>query len=411
VLRIDGKGYSPVVMWKLLKTAGEITAFERGAEYATDVAEVPISGKHLAALAHEFGTELADVRDARVEAHRLRQLEPEPGRPPVDIACVEVDGGRLKTRATGHGRGVFGHGWKEPKYGCLWRMTGETFAEDPHPRPPACFGDPPTVRRLVKQLKGRGGGGRDEEPEPTTAPREEDLPPRLRWKPERLVRTCVATMHDVHAFGPIVAAEAQRRGFYHARRQVFLADGGHSNWTVHRLHFPHFTAIVDFTHVVEYLYDAATAVTIDTPAAQWEPYETWMTACWQGRVAEVIDELDQWQRRLGDPPEDAPHDDPREVVRRTRGYLDNNRERMHYPRYRREGLPVTSALVESLIKEFNKRVKGSEKFWKHPDHAESILQLKAALLSDGDPLRKHLANRPGNPFVRRRSPAKEICMR
>jgi hypothetical protein len=34
-----------------------------------------------------------------------------------------------------------------------------------------------------------------------------------------------------------------------------------------------------------------------------------------------------------------------------------------YPRYRKLGLPVTSTLMESLVKEFNLRVKGTEKFW------------------------------------------------
>ena len=32
---------------------------------------------------------------------------------------------------------------------------------------------------------------------------------------------------------------------------------------------------------------------------------------------------------------------------------------MNYPQYRREGLPTMSGLVESLIKQFNYRVKGT----------------------------------------------------
>jgi hypothetical protein len=34
---------------------------------------------------------------------------------------------------------------------------------------------------------------------------------------------------------------------------------------------------------------------------------------------------------------------------------------MAYPRYCQEGLPVTSSLVESLVREFNARVKVREK--------------------------------------------------
>ena len=41
------------------------------------------------------------------------------------------------------------------------------------------------------------------------------------------------------------------------------------------------------------------------------------------------------------------------------------------------GLPITSAVVESLVKQFNHRVKGTEKFWIESG-AESVLQVRAA---------------------------------
>ena len=44
-------------------------------------------------------------------------------------------------------------------------------------------------------------------------------------------------------------------------------------------------------------------------------------------------------------------------------YVTNNRDKMNYPEYRRLGLPVSSAPVESAIKQLNRRVKGTEKFW------------------------------------------------
>ncbi len=81
-----------------------------------------------------------------------------------------------------------------------------------------------------------------------------------------------------------------------------------------------------------------------------------------------------------------PATDPREALRRTITYLRNNHERMNYAEYRRQGLPVTSSAVESLIKEFNYRVKGTEKFWDNPEGAEAILQVRAAVLSDDNRL-------------------------
>ena len=56
---------------------------------------------------------------------------------------------------------------------------------------------------------------------------------------------------------------------------------------------------------------------------------------------------------------------------------------MAYPRYRRLGLPISSAAVESTIKQVNRRVKGTEKFWINGG-AEAILQLRAAYLSEDD---------------------------
>ena len=89
--------------------------------------------------------------------------------------------------------------------------------------------------------------------------------------------------------------------------------------------------------------------------------------------------------------------DPYEVIRVTIGYLTNNQDRMDYPRYRRQGLPTCSGMVESLVKQFNRRVKGTEKFW-NPTQAETILQLRAAYLCDDERLNKHLKNRPISPY-------------
>jgi hypothetical protein len=78
---------------------------------------------------------------------------------------------------------------------------------------------------------------------------------------------------------------------------------------------------------------------------------------------------------------------------------------MDYPTYRRLGLPVTSSPMESLVKQINVRVKGTEMFWDDPDGAEAILRLRAASLSDDGRLDRHLANRLGCPCVRRTTPA------
>lgn len=395
------------MLHKVVTAGGEFGSFGRASRMLGVLAEVEISAMQVARLTHEVGGELITARDEQAVQHRRREL-PSSASTPVSIACVEVDGGRIRTRAEGQPAGVFDAQWKETKIACLWRMTGESFAQDPHPQPPKAFTDPDRVARLVREIKNVSSPPEDRGVAKTSGPRRRRkrsaAAPRV-WPPQRLFRTCVATQRDVHAFGPLVAAEAQRRGFYEAGRQVFLGDGDHKNWTVHQAYFPHFTPVTDFVHVLGYVYEAAGAVTRSF-AAQWEQYLEWLTACWQGRVAEVLEQLRLGAERLG-PPEEGPEADPRDprtIVARTITYLENNQPRMRYPEYRRQGLPVTSSLVESLIKQFNQRVKGTEKFWTRPDGVEEILQVKAALLCDDNRLRRHILHRPGRPWRRHHHP-------
>ncbi|QEG31085.1 hypothetical protein GobsT_59060 [Gemmata obscuriglobus] len=51
--------------------------------------------------------------------------------------------------------------------------------------------------------------------------------------------------------------------------------------------------------------------------------------------------------------------------------------------------------------EINARVKSTQKHWTRPDGAESILQLRAAVLSQDDRLPRFFAERPGSSFRKR----------
>src|SRR5690242_1948126 len=83
---------------------------------------------------------------------------------------------------------------------------------------------------------------------------------------------------------------------------------------------------------------------------------------------------------------------------------------MNYPRYRREGRPITSSLVGPPVGEFNGRVKGPQKSWGRADEsgAESIPQVRAAVWSEDGRLSRHFTERPGSPY-RRRKAGQEIA--
>lgn len=386
-------------------TAGARLHSFADAAFALGLAGVPISAKQVQQLTQEVGTDLAKARDAAAEARRRRVLAPRVTTAPV--VAVAVDGGRLRTRAVGQGPGVHAAEGKEDKIACLVTLTDVAGDADPCPEPPPSFIEPRRIQRLVQQMARRTGDAPDadaaaaaDEPaaEAAAATATADAEP---WSPQRQVRTCVASLTNSRSFGPLVAAEAQSRNFYAAGRRAFVADGQAYNWTIQHGYFPDFVPIVDLLHVVCYLFGAAQAV--GAAGERWSLYLRWLRACWQGQVAVVLDEMAVAQEQLGRPPPDEAVDatDPRRVLAEAMTYLRNNTSRMDYPRYRREGLPTTSSLVESLVGEFNARVKGRQKFWNRPAGAEAILQVRAALLSEDGRWERYFAERPGRPYRRR----------
>jgi hypothetical protein len=377
------------------------------AAFALGLSGLSISARHVQQLTQEVGTDLAHARDAQAPKRRRRQLSPRVATPP-EVVAVEVDGGRLRTRAADAGPGVHAAENKENKIACLVTLTSVAHAEDPQPEPPPSFVQPRRIQRLVQQMAGQASdplaaaeAAPPEAQEASAVPVAVADPQAEPWAPQRLVRTCVASMVNSRAFGPLLAAEAQSRDFYAAPRRAFVADGQAYNWSIQQGYFADFVPIGDLLHVVCYLFRAAQAVAAETE--RWPLYQRWLRACWQGQVAEVIAQLERYQETLGRPPpgEDLAATDPRVVLAEALSYLSHNAGRMDYPRYRREGLPTTSSLVESLVGEFNARVKGKQKFWNRPAGAEAVLQVRAALLSEDGRLERYFAERPGSPYRRR----------
>lgn len=367
-------------------------AYHLASDALDKVGDISITGRHIGNLAQWIGEELADARDARTDAY-FKQLFPrvqtEPSTP-IPLAAVSVDGGRVQTRADGGPNGVQQPHWRETKNSLFMRMTGVAFEVDPHPEFPECFRSRGYMKKLLSGLADEG----DFEPEAVPGESKSDL---RSWRPERLFRTCLSSLCDSNSFGRMMEAEADARGFYQAAKQAFVGDGLQYNWTIQQRHFPTFVPILDFPHVIERVYETARALHGKGDRA-WELYVDWITQIWQGRAASVLQEMLREQSQRGEPPKDCEDKDPRKVLAETITYLRNNLSRMDYPRYRREGLPITSAHMESLVKEIGYRVKGTEKFWNDGQPAESILQIRAAALCDDDRLEHHLRNRPGNPF-------------
>jgi hypothetical protein len=336
------------------------------------------------------GQERVAERDAQVAAYEALPLVAQrtvpDDQPTPAVACVQMDGGRVQLfdRAEPQ-RNEDDTFWREVKVGCLWSMTSNVSTEDPCPQLPASFVDPERMQRMVREIKGfsRPEGTADDTVE------EERIDERP-GRPRPLARSVVASRHGVETFGKLLASEAYQRRFAGAPRRAFVADGSDANWGVWRRHFSDYVPILDFIHALTYVYAAALAGQVLKEG--WRAYRQWAQWIWSGQVDRVITALELRQQELGDPTKETPKTAPSAIVATSLGYLRNQRSRMDYPEYRKQGLPLTSTYVESTVKQINRRMKGTEKFWSYG--VEPMLTLVADHLGDTPTLTRFWRNRP-----------------
>jgi hypothetical protein len=289
--------------------------------------------------------------------------------------------------------------------GCLLAMKSEVSDVDPCPDIPAVFVDPLAALKLAQEVGHssvpEGAPFKRAEPEPDET---EDERQERPGRPKIDRRRVVASRKDVYAFGPLLATAALAMGLFSAARRAFVADGSSENWGVHKRYFPRWTAVLDFVHVMTYVYRGAMAGR--TFAEGWPVYERWIGWVWGGQVERVIEELTTRQAEVGKPTDQDKEGSVRAVVAEVLTYLSNHKDKMRYDEYRKAGLPLMSSHVESTIKQINYRVKGTEKFWSEQG-AEAILQLRADYLSDDEPMedfwQRRQAAATGQRRYRRRS--------
>ncbi len=386
---LDSRNITPELSGAVVFLASEIRSFERAGVAIRRVLKQDISTSTVRRIAKDVGSELT--------GETFHEEDQEVVVPEVGV--ISCDGGRIRTREPGNGRGVCPsgeNGWRETKNASLERMTLPENLDDNDPCP-----DLPTTFRAAERV-----AKITEKPvlnvdDPILESSVREVVRTAYAGPTRMLRTVLASMASSDDFGLMMHRESQRRRFHESPRRAFLGDGLPWNWTIWKRHFPTFIPILDFVHAIHYIFDAAMALA-EKDTESWECYVRYITLCWQGRVDDVIRALTVVCHERGiNLEEKLEDDDPNKPLADAVRYLTNNRSRMDYPRYRRLGLPVTSSPMESLVKQINLRVKGTEMFWDDPDGAEAILRLRAAALSDDGRLERYLENRPGCSFVRR----------
>ncbi len=365
------------------------------------MSDLEVEPKPVERLTKRIGQERSAQRDAAVAKHQklplmTRDAVANPQRPCPAVAMVSVDGGRLQVRpepSKGAQSERTSH-WRESKVAVLETDQNQVYQTDPDPDVPRCFLD---LKRTMEVVRGLGHTlpaglsfegqtqAQESEPNPESEPKRDAAtttsPSRTArpGRPERLVRSVLASRACSDDFGPMVHQAAWERNSFGADRRVFLGDGLPVNWTIQERHFSTFKPVLDFVHALSYVFAAAFAGR--DPAEGAEVYQRWIQTVWSGQVAALLPELAARSAELGPAPSGVPESDPRSLVFEALRYLKNNAARMRYDEYRRNGLPIMTSAVESVIKRINQRVKGSEKFWSEPG-AEAILQLRADYLSE-----------------------------
>lgn len=376
-------------------------SYEQASRDLAKLAEVEVPTKQVERVCQRIGEERVAERDAAVDAYQALPLAERKSVPAgvtaPEVAVVGCDGGRLQIlersgaaieaeEADGAAEGRRGKHWREDKIGLLQTMQSTVSPSDPCPEIPESFVDPTRILKLARELKKQAVPSEEaarETSQPEAGVEALAENPVVYEPPEVIQKRFVGSRVRWPSFGPILATLAWQWGFFGAKRQAFLGDGSDNNWTIWRKYFSSFVPILDFIHALSYVFAAAMAGR--KFAEGWPIYVQWIGWVWRGEVAQVIAALAQRQLELGMPQEADGDTNPRQIVAQALTYLQNHQSQMKYADYRQQGLPITSSYVESAVKQFNQRVKGTEKFWSE-DGAEAILQLRADHLSEDQPL-------------------------
>ena len=173
-------------------------------------------------------------------------------------------------------------------------------------------------------------------------------------------------------FGYRIYTEARERGWDHAREKAVLADGAEWVWNIADRHFVGATQIVDIWHAREHIWEVAGKLfpSDDKQRKRWA--KKLIQKLNAGRLEFVVAELRSFPTR-----------NPllRDMLRTEADYFDRNKERMRYPKFRKQGLFYGSGVIEAGCKTvIGSRLKLSGMFWTVRG-ANAIIALRCTRLS------------------------------
>lgn len=334
-LGIPHSGPSVGALRKVCHAALIAGSFGKGEDVLEEHGEITFCRQYVRTLAEGEGKRMIQERDKAAKLYQEHKLEVKSPETP-ELIAVCADGGRLQTRQPKDE-----DRWKEDKIGAVY---------DAEPR-----SDPETSFEKYKGAQAK-------------------------------IKTYVATMEPWEKLGWMLRLEAERRGYSNAGKKLFLGDGAKTVRDVYEFHFKDATFILDWCHAAGHLNESAKAVFGEgtQKAVHW--YGTLKDMLWEGKADEIIAQLQKQSNRLGEPEKGDTDSSPRVVLHRNAySYFPNNKEAIDYPSFRSQGWPIGSGIAEGAVKQFNLRMKGSDKSWNVSNTgAEEMLQLCALYHSEDD---------------------------
>jgi hypothetical protein len=324
-LDVVGTECSPGVR-RMMAAVGSETSFDHGRQQLLMLAGLEVTTKAVERHAEAIGADI--VGREQVQRDRVVQLEfPDMLGTAVPVLYIEMDGTQLPmVRAELEGRAGRTPGQpartREVKLGCVFTQT----TTDPEGRP---------IRDATST-------------------------------------TYTGAIETAELFGRRLYAEAFQRGWDRAKRKVVLGDGAEWIWNIADQHFPGAIQIVDIWHAREHLWDVA---------AQLFPSDDKQRKRWatklirklnRGRVENVVSELRSFPTRQAE---------LRAELRIQADYFERNRDRMQYPKFRKQGLFIGSGVIEAGCRTvIGSRLKQSGMFWTVRG-ANAIIALRCNRLS------------------------------
>jgi hypothetical protein len=171
----------------------------------------------------------------------------------------------------------------------------------------------------------------------------------------------------------IARREADKRGFQQGSGKVvqIVTDGDNDLERYIVEYFPEAEHTIDVYHVTEYIWEAGHCLHREGSSELVEWVEAQKEALYDGRAAEIVEEIDKQLKRL-----DPSKQSVLERLEKIRNYLDKRVDKMNYDELRERDLEISSGAVEGAVNYvIAKRFDSGGMRW-IKERAEPLLQLR-----------------------------------